>query len=132
MKRYFWDTPLGCSQTGLFMSIQSLKSAQLDVKHLFLMHTIQFHVRHRICLSITVMTVKKSDLMGQYLIRHTLAVLFGGVDQRLVQIHHQDQLFVPVESLLVFSAQLFGLLLERIKITNRESENVSNKHFVLQ
>lgn len=46
----------------------------------------------------------------QYLIGHTLAVLFSGVDERLVQIHHQDQFFVPVESLLIFSSQLFCLL----------------------
>lgn len=42
-------------------------------------------------------------------------MLFGGVDQRLVQIHHQDQFSVPVEPLLVLSAQLLGLLLKRIK-----------------
>lgn len=39
-------------------------------------------------------------------------MLFGGVDQRLVQIHHQDQFFVPVEPLLVLSAQLLRLLLK--------------------
>lgn len=45
-----------------------------------------------------------------YLVGHTLAVLLGGVDQRLVQIHHQDQLLVAVEPLLVLSAQLLCLL----------------------
>lgn len=46
-----------------------------------------------------------------YLVGHALAVLFSGVDQRLVQIHHEHQLLVAVESLLVFSAQLLRLLL---------------------
>lgn len=58
--------------------------------------------------------VRKSPVKDYYLIGHALAVLFSGVDQRLVQVHHQDQLFVPVESLLVFSAQLLCLLSERI------------------
>lgn len=49
-------------------------------------------------------------MKGKYLVGHTLAVLLSGVDQCLVQVHHQDQFFVPVESLLVFSAQLFRLL----------------------
>lgn len=39
-------------------------------------------------------------------------MLFSGVDQCLVQIDHQDQFLVPVESLLVFSAQLLCLLLK--------------------
>lgn len=42
-----------------------------------------------------------------------MAVLLGGVDQRLVQVHHQDQFLVPVESLLVFSAELLCLLLTK-------------------
>lgn len=50
----------------------------------------------------------------KYLIGHTMAVLFCGVDQRLVQVHHQDQFLVPVESLLVFSAELLCLLLTQI------------------
>lgn len=40
-------------------------------------------------------------------------MLLGGVDQRLVQVHHQDQFLVPVESLLVFSAELLCLLLTK-------------------
>lgn len=56
--------------------------------------------------------VRKSPVKDYYLIGHALAVLFSGVDQCLVQVHHQDQLFVPVESLLVFSAQLLCLLSE--------------------
>ena len=36
--------------------------------------------------------------------------MLGGVDQGLVQINHQNQLLVPVESLLVLSAQLLRLL----------------------
>lgn len=51
----------------------------------------------------------------QYLVGHPLAVLFSGVNQRLVQVYHQDQLFVAVESLLVLSAQLFCLLLGAIE-----------------
>jgi len=46
-----------------------------------------------------------------YLSGHALAVLLSGVNQRLVQIHHEDEFLVPVEPLLVFSAQLFCLLL---------------------
>lgn len=57
--------------------------------------------------------VRKRPMKDYYLIGHALAVLFSGVDQCLVQIHHQDQFFVPVESLLVFSAQLLCLLSER-------------------
>lgn len=53
-------------------------------------------------------------------------MLFSGVDKRLVQIHHQDQLFVPVESLLVFSAQLFCLLLG---VNDKNTLNISeNNH----
>lgn len=48
--------------------------------------------------------------LGCHLVRHALAVLLGSVDQRLIQVHHQDQLFVAVEPLLVFSAQLLCLL----------------------
>lgn len=51
-----------------------------------------------------------SPLEGHYLVGHALAELLGGVDQRLIQVHHQDQLFVAVEPLLVFSAQLLCLL----------------------
>lgn len=74
--------------------------------------------------------VKKSNMSEYYLIGHTLTVLFSGVDQRLVQIHHQDQLFVPVESLLVFSAQLLCLLLEWMKGMNGVPENLSNHYFL--
>lgn len=49
-------------------------------------------------------------------------MLFGGVDQRLVQIHHQDQFFVPVEPLLVLSAQLLCLLLKRMRANNEVNE----------
>lgn len=57
------------------------------------------------------MRVKNYFLVERdYLIGHALAVLLGGVDQRLIQVHHQDQLFVAVEPLLVFSAQLLRLL----------------------
>lgn len=45
-----------------------------------------------------------------YLIGHALAVLLSGVNQRLIQVHHEDKLFVAVEPLLVFSAQLLRLL----------------------
>lgn len=55
----------------------------------------------------------------KYLIGHTVAVLFGGVNQRLVQVHHQDQFLVPVESLLVFSAKLLCLLLTQITTINK-------------
>lgn len=37
-------------------------------------------------------------------------MLLGGVDQRLVQVHHEHQLLVPVQPRLVLSAQLFRLL----------------------
>lgn len=37
-------------------------------------------------------------------------MMLGGMDQGLVQINHQNQLLVPVESLLVLSAQLLCLL----------------------
>lgn len=57
----------------------------------------------------------------KYLIGHTVAVLFGGVDQGLVQVHHQDQFLVPVESLLVFSAELLCLLL------TKKNQNTINK-----
>lgn len=55
----------------------------------------------------------------KYLIGHTVAVLFCGVDQRLVKVHHQDQFLIPVESLLVFSAKLFCLLLTQITTINK-------------
>lgn len=55
----------------------------------------------------------------KYLIGHTMAVLFCGVDQRLVKVHHQDQFLIPVESLLVFSAELLCLLLAQINTINK-------------
>lgn len=55
----------------------------------------------------------------KYLIGHTVAVLFGGVDQGLVQVHHQDQFLVSVESLLVFSAELLCLLFTQITTINK-------------
>lgn len=51
-----------------------------------------------------------SFVENDYLIGHALAVLLSGVDQRLIQVHHQDELFVTVEPLLVFPAQLLRLL----------------------
>ena len=45
-----------------------------------------------------------------HLVGHLLAVLLRGVDQRLVQVHHEHQLPVAVQSLLVFPPQLFCLL----------------------
>lgn len=45
-----------------------------------------------------------------HFIRHLLTVLLGCVDQRLVQVHHEHQLPVPMQSLLVFSSQLLCLL----------------------
>lgn len=47
---------------------------------------------------------------GAHLIGHPLAVLLGGVDQRLVQVDHEHQLPVPVQPLLVFPPQLLRLL----------------------
>lgn len=41
---------------------------------------------------------------------HVLTMLLCGVDQSLVQIHHENQLPVPVEPLLVFSTELLCLL----------------------
>ena len=45
-----------------------------------------------------------------HLVGHLLAVLLRRVDQRLVQVHHEHQLPVAVQSLLVFPPQLFRLL----------------------
>lgn len=45
-----------------------------------------------------------------HLVGHLLAVLLRGVDQRLVQVHHEHQLPVAVQALLVFPPQLFSLL----------------------
>lgn len=65
------------------------------------------------CFSLSVQPcVNNIDYCGYepYFGRHVLTVLLCGVDQSLVQIHHQNQLPVPVEPFLVFTAKLLCLL----------------------
>lgn len=45
-----------------------------------------------------------------HFVGHLLAVLFRRVDQRLVQVHHEHQLSVSMQPLLVFPSQLLSLL----------------------
>ena len=55
-----------------------------------------------------------------YLVGHARAVLLRGVDQRLVQVHHEHQLLVAVQPCVVLPAQLFGLLQQGVRLWGRE------------
>lgn len=68
---------------------------------------------------------------GAHLVGHPLAVLLGGVDQRLVQVDHEHQLPVPVQPLLVLPSQLLRLLrLKRKKAKVRMLPSKTKSRFI--
>lgn len=52
----------------------------------------------------------ESRVLRPHLGRHLRALLLGGVDQGLVQVHHEHQLPVAMQSVLVLPPQLLSLL----------------------